>query len=102
MKRDLLSLPYLLFERVEDGLGGVTLEAMVSVRPERVEAVMAEWRLILDGARSAFATQEGPLDEGGWWDHACSGRFSGDGWHEMVFTLVGNEAFADALARQWE
>ena len=102
MKRDPMSLQYLLFERVEDGVGGVTLEAMASVRPELVEAVMAEWRRILDWARSAFATQEGPLDEGGWWDHACNGSLSGDGWHEMVFTLVGNEAFADALEQQWE
>ena len=72
------------------------------MRPERVADVLAEWEQVLAWARSAFPHQEGPLDEGGCWDHACGRTVSDDGWHEMAFTLVGNEAFADALLQQWE
>ncbi|MDV7394040.1 hypothetical protein RZS08_21855, partial [Arthrospira platensis SPKY1] len=70
MKPEPTSGRFLDFERVEDGLGGVTLEAMVGVRTERVADVLAEWEQVLAWARSAFPHQEGPLDEGGCWDHA--------------------------------
>lgn len=88
---------FLLFDVSDDGSGVVTLEAMVSVRPERLGAVQEEWRQIIDWAQGSFPDQQGPLDDGHLWDTSVCEDKGDDGWTTLTLTLTGQPAFMEAL-----
>lgn len=88
------SLRYLFFERSEDGLGMVSFDAVASVRPQRLAEVQAEADAVILWARTTLLGPEGPLDEGGAWDHERIVTEEGDGWHSLALTLTGDAAFA--------
>lgn len=89
---------YLDWACAEDGLGGITLEAMAEVPVGRVPHVLDEWASVLAWVRaSAPGWAEGPLDEGGYWDHACLHTQTADGWHTVTVTLTGEPSFMARL-----
>lgn len=90
-------LRFLDFESTDDGLGWVTLEAMVEVSPTRKDEVLAEWARVWSWAHENAQGPQGPLDEGGEWDGCVSENLSDDGWWAAVFTLTGSEAFVAAF-----
>lgn len=94
-----LSLRYLRFDRMDGDDGQVTFEAMADVRPEEAGRVRDEWQRVLAWVRAQWPDREGPLDEGGDWDHACTERRLAD-WHEFTVTLTGTRAVTDVLAEQ--
>lgn len=91
------ALQYLLFEQADDGLGIVTLEAVASVRSERLPALYEEWRRIIEWAQQTFPGQQGPVDDGYLWDSSVTQTLSDGGWHTLTFTLIGSAVFVEAL-----
>lgn len=63
-----MSLDYLEFDYSEDTQGLCTFDAMASVAPAQVPAVLAEIGRVLDWAFTHFAGGRGALDEGMQWD----------------------------------
>jgi hypothetical protein len=65
-------LQYLDFDFSDEESGHGTFDAMASVLPDRLPALLAE---MADVLRWAFATfgRQGPLDEGGEWDCELQG-----------------------------
>jgi len=95
------SLQYLDWVLVEDGLGGTTLEAMAEVPVGRVPWVLAEWASVLAWVRaSSPGWTEGPLDDGGHWDHACLHTQTADGWHTVTVSLTGEPQFMAGLVER--
>lgn len=85
---------FLIFERSEDGLGVVSFDAVASVYPQRLPEVQAEADAVLAWVRATLPGPEGPLDEGGVWDHERAVTDEGDGWCTLSLTLTGDAAFA--------
>ncbi len=119
-----LKLLFLEFENTDNGDGTHTLEAMASVPPVRVDAVLAEVACVLAWAHRQFPGGPRPLDDGGDWDlllqaqandaapvtlrhDTASGRVHGmpplpatngaPGWVCVTLTLAATQAFAQAL-----
>jgi hypothetical protein len=63
-----MTLRYLDFEFSENTEGIVTIDAMVSVRPQDLPALQRELALVLDWAYANFPEGPGPADEGAPWD----------------------------------
>ena len=120
LDRDTMALRYLDFDHSEDDADMGTWDAMASVTPEHLPALLAE---LLHGQRPGRAARAGrrqPLDEGGDWDYdlqtlhegaaphqlhydEASGRVTIEPGaplqtrHTVTLTLCGTAAFAAAL-----
>lgn len=68
-----MTLRYLDFDYSEDAEGTGTWDAMASVTPSHLPAVLAELALVLDWAHNSFPGQRGPMEEGGEWDYDLQG-----------------------------
>ncbi|MCO5109504.1 MAG: hypothetical protein R3E55_01485 [Burkholderiaceae bacterium] len=115
-----MALRYLDFDHSEDDAGMGTWDAMASVTPEHLPALLAELEQVLSWAHQEFAGRRRPLDEGGDWDYdlqtlhegaaphqlrydEASGRVTVEPGapaqtrHTVTLTLCGTAAFAAAL-----
>ena len=124
-----LQLSWLEFESTENGDGTHTLEAMASVRPAHLPAVLGEVADVLGWMHRHFPEGPQPLDDGGDWDlllqaqvndaapvtlahDAVSGRVSGlpplpasgdaPSWVCVTLTLAATPAVAHALPLEME
>ncbi len=69
-----MTLQYLEFDYAEDTDGIGTFEAMASVGPEHVQAVLGEMTQVLAWAFEHFGEAHGPLEDGFAWDHDLQGQ----------------------------
>lgn len=88
-----MELHYLDFDYSEDDEGTGTWDAMASVTPAHLPALLAELEQVLAWAHRAFGGRRGPIDEGGDWDYDLQALHEGaapDQWHydEAQQTLV--------------
>lgn len=91
-----MNLQHLLFDASDDGEGTGTWEAMASVQPDRVPAVMAEVQMVLERLQSHSPGPQGPLDAGGVWDADTHVQQDG-GWTTVTLTVVGPWDWGEAL-----
>ncbi len=91
-----MPLQYLMFDASDDGEGNGSWEAMASVRPLQLPAVLAEVQAVLAWAAANSPGPRGPLDAGGVWDADQHTQAEGD-WTTMTFTLVGPWAWGEAM-----
>lgn len=111
-----MPLAYLLFDSSDEDSGRCSFDAMASVLPERLPALLQEVEAVLGWARSAFGP---PSADGGEWDFDLqvtgaddqpvqidydAGRGSrlalpaaGQGRVTLALTLGGSSAFAAAF-----
>ena len=68
-----LTLHYLDFDYSEDDAGCGTWDAMASVRPAQLDALLDEMAQVLDWAGEEFAERQGPIEDGGDWDYDLQG-----------------------------
>jgi hypothetical protein len=92
-----MTLSYLDFERSENTDGAVTLDAMASVPPADLPAVLAEIDAVLGWLGQHFGARQGPLDEGGGWDADVQQQPDGPGRVACTLTLALAPDVADAL-----
>ena len=97
-----MMLSYLDFERTEDTDGAVTLDAMASVSPSEMPAVLAEVDVVLGWLQSRFGARQGPLDEGGAWDADLQQRPDGPQRVLCTLTLALASDVAEALQRHFQ
>ena len=93
-------LQYLDFDYSEDDDGCGTWDAMASVWPAQVDALLAEVALVLDWAHREFPGGDDPLDEGGEWDHDLQCLPEGERY-TLTLTISGTPAFGAAWRAQW-
>ena len=94
-------LQYLDFDYSEDDDGCGTWDAMASVWPAQVDALLAEVALVLDWAHREFPGGDDPLDEGGEWDHDVL-SIEEDGRHTLTLTISGTPAFGAAWRARFD
>lgn len=95
-----LTLHYLDFDYSEDAAGCGTWDAMASVWPAQRDALQAEVAMVLDWAKSEFPDGQGPLDDGGEWDHDVQGVHEA-GRYTLTLTISGTPAFGAAWRTQF-
>ncbi len=117
------SLQFLMFELLDADEHSHTWEAMASVAPQRVPAVLADVMRVLAWAQGQLGTDPQSLDDGGDWDallqiqadqhaphtlawHPATGCATppalppGTQWVAVTLTLVASAALADAVQQQ--
>lgn len=115
-----MSLNYLEFDYSEDTEGVGSYEAMASVGPAQLAAVLDEVAAVLAWAHEAFAGERGPVAEGAAWDYDLQGQREytvhealhfdagrgavvtgpediGVPRHTVTLTLTGGPAFCEAF-----
>lgn len=92
-----MQLNYLIFDASDDGEGTGTWEAMASVRPADLAAVLAEASALLAVAERCAPGPRGPLDEGGSWDASLDQHPDGADRTRVTLTLTGPWAWGEAL-----
>jgi hypothetical protein len=85
-----MPLNYLHFDSSDDGEGHGTWDAMASVKPPQLAAVLAEVHTVLAWCQAHAPGPCGPLDEGGAWDVEQQQTQEGD-WVTVTLTLTGPE-----------
>jgi hypothetical protein len=90
------TLYYLNFDASDDGEGTGTWDAMASVKPKDLDAVLAEVKTVLDQAEAHSPGPRGALDDGGAWDADCQQHKDGD-WISVSLTLTGPWEWGEAL-----
>lgn len=68
-----MTLHYLDFDYSEDDEGTGTWDAMASVLPRQLEALLDEVAQVLGWAHHAFAGQQGAIEDGADWDYDLQG-----------------------------
>ena len=119
-----MPLQYLDFDFSDEDSGRGTFDAMASVLPDRLPALLAEMAHVLRWASDTFGRPR-PLDEGGEWDCELQGliepgtplAISYDGSRgevelaptprgaartTLTLTLTGSPAFCDAFRAEFE
>lgn len=119
-----MTLHYLDFDYSEDDEGTGTWDAMASVLPAQLDALLEEVAQVLAWAQLAFAGRQGPIEDGADWDYDLQGvhevttaqhpRFdeatrrvllhpdaSGTGRYILTLSLSGTPAFGQALREQF-
>jgi len=119
-----MTLQYLDFDYSEDEEGTGTWDAMASVAPGHLPALLAELEQVLAWAHQAFAGRRGPIDEGHAWDYDLQALHEGaapDQWHydeatrrlarqpgeagqtrhTVTLSLSGTQAFGAALCERF-
>lgn len=117
------TLQFLMFELLDADEHSHTWEAMASVAPQRVPAVLADVTRVLAWAQGQLGTAPQALDDGGDWDallqmqadqhaphtltwHPTTGCAAlptlptGTQWVAVTLTLVVTAALADAVQQQ--
>jgi hypothetical protein len=112
------ALSFLDFDFSEDADGTGTFDAMATVTPQQLPALLAEVARVLNWANQQFPSSRMPLDEGGEWDFQlqcqqewsadqgldydlAAGTFStapgpaGAPRHHLTLSLSGRPAFCD-------
>jgi len=100
-----MPLQYLSFSSSEDDSGQGSWEAMASVRPAdpvATRAARAELAEVLAWAEAHAPGPRGALDEGGSWDAHLQELADGPGWTTLTLTLVGPQAWGEALLRRFD
>lgn len=93
-----MTLQHLHFELSEGDDGVVTLDAMASTRdPLHLAAIRVEAQGVLDWAQRQFPHGQGPVEEGGVWDHALLEQAEAGGWMTLTLTLSASPAFVEAF-----
>lgn len=92
-----MHLQYLIFDASDDGEGNGSWEAMASVPPDELSAVMAEVRAVEAAARSDAPGPRGALDDGGVWDLDVQTLPDGDDRVSLTLTLTGPWQWGDDL-----
>jgi hypothetical protein len=92
-----MHLQYLIFDASDDGEGNGSWEAMASVRPDELSAVMAEVRAVEAAAQSDAPGRRGALDDGGVWDLDVQTLPDGDDRVSLTLTLTGPWQWGDDL-----
>ena len=92
-----MHLQYLIFDASDDGEGNGSWEAMASVPPDELSAVMAEVRSVEAAARSDAPGPRGALDDGGVWDLDVQTLPDGDERVSVTLTLTGPWAWGEDL-----
>ena len=95
-----MTLHYLDFDYSEDDAGCGTWDAMASVRPAQLDALLSEVAQVLAWAHSEFSDQQGPLDDGGEWDYDQQGVQEA-GRYTLTLTISGTPAFGAAWRAQF-
>ncbi len=120
----MVPLQYLDFDFSDEESGRGSFDAMASVLPDRLSALLAEMAHVLRWAFGAFG-RPGPLDEGGEWDCEMQGSIEpgtplaisyddsqgevqlapapgGDARTTLTLTLSGSPAFSEAFRAEFE
>ncbi len=79
-----MQLHYLDFDFSDEESGRGSFDAMASVLPDRLPALLAEIAAVLGWARAAFGPA-GAMEDEGAWDHALQGIAEPDTPLEVVF-----------------
>ena len=118
------ALAYLEFDYHEDGAGVGSFEAMASVWPPQLPALLAEITEVLDWAHAGFHGDRGPVEEGHDWDYELQGSQevtapqtlhydqargrlelslgpAGAPRHTLTLTLSGSPAFCEAFRQRF-
>ena len=96
-----MTLHYLIFDASDDGEGNGTWEAMASVPPDDLPAVLAEVRAILSTAERQAPGPRGPLDEGGLWDADIQQQHEGS-WITVTLSITGPWIWGEDLIAEWQ
>lgn len=87
-----MALNYLHFETSDDGQGHGTWDAMASVKPPQLAAVLAEVQTVLAWCQAQAPGPCGSLDDGGAWDVEQQQTQDQEGdWVTVTLTLTGPE-----------
>ena len=92
-----MQLQYLIFDASDDGEGNGSWEAMASVPPDELSAVIAEVRAVEAAAQSDAPGPRGALDDGGAWDLDVQTLPDGDERVSVTLTLTGPWAWGEDL-----
>jgi hypothetical protein len=92
-----MTLHYLSFDLSESDSGVSTLEALAATPAAHHAAVMTEVQQVLDWAAANFPHGQGPIDEGGDWDHDLQVHIEPGGWHAVTLTLAASPRFTEAM-----
>lgn len=92
-----MNIDYLIFDASDDGEGTGSWEAMASVPPDELSAVMAEVFAIEAAAHADAPGPRGALDDGGVWDLDIQTRPDGDDRVSVTLTLTGPWDWGEAL-----
>ena len=96
-----MELVYLIFDFTDEGAGRGSYDAMASVLPDRLPAVMAEVDAVLRWAREEFGEASA---EAGEWDFELRVTDDDDAVARktLTLTLAGSQAFCDAFAQAFD
>ena len=92
-----MHLDYLIFDASDDGEGTGSWEAMASVRPDELPAVMAEAHAVEEAAKADAPGPRGALDDGAAWDLDIQTLPDGDGRVAVTITLTGPWGWGEDL-----
>jgi len=94
-------IQFLEFAASDDGADIGSWEAMASVRPNDLPAVMAEVHALLRSAEQQAPGYRGPEEEGGIWDAHLQQHEESDGWVTVTVTITGPWGWGQAFIAQW-
>lgn len=80
-----MTLQYLDFDYSEDDEGTGTWDAMASVAPGHLPALIGELEQVLAWAHQVFPGRRGPIDEGGDWDFDLQTLREGSVPHQLHY-----------------
>jgi hypothetical protein len=90
-----MQLHYLVFDVTDEDSGRGSFDAMASVEPGRLPALLAEIGRVLAWAHRAFGPA-GALDDGGEWDYALQALAEPDSPLDAVYEGDGRVVLASA------
>lgn len=90
-----MHLNYLVFDYSEDAEGHGSFDAMASALPAQAVALQTEVQQVLAWAHQQFPNAQGPLEDGGEWDHELQGT-------QEVATSLAVTYDAAASRLQWQ
>ncbi|HMN92859.1 MAG TPA: hypothetical protein PKC60_06465 [Hydrogenophaga sp.] len=92
-----MQLQYLIFDPSDDGEGTGSWEAVASVPPDELSAVMTEVRAVESAAHADAPGPRGALDDGGVWDLDIQTLPDGHDRVSVTLTLTGPWDWGEAL-----
>jgi hypothetical protein len=97
-----VQLHYLDFDFSDEESGRGSFDAMATVAPSRLSAVLAEISAVLDWARGAFGPA-GALQDESEWDYELqdTGEPVGAALSTVTLTLSGSPAFCQAFREEF-
>lgn len=97
-----MQLHYLDFDFSDEESGRGSFDAMATVAPSRLPAVLAEISAVLDWARDAFGPA-GALQDESEWDYELQGTDepASAAQSTLTLTLSGSPAFCEAFRQEF-